>query len=118
MLPLLMQTYYRREVLLAAFGARSLENQGGIDSELFGIRNSGKRGDGQLAALLSPEFFEARAENEKVFRSDLESQPALRASLEAYHRIEQAESEMAEGEVNHFLFEGDLRRRGQEFVVG
>jgi hypothetical protein len=115
MLPLLMQTYYRREVLLAAFGARSLENQRRIDSELFGIRNSRKRGDGQLAALLSSEFFEARAENEKVFCSDLESQPALRVSLEAYHRIEQAESEMAEGEVNHFLFEGDLRRGGQGF---
>jgi Peptidase S46 len=114
-LPLALQTNYRREVLLAAFGARSIENQRRIDSDLFGIRNSRKRGDGQLGALLSPEFFSARAENEAAFRTQLENQSALRPTLEAFNRIEQAEAEMAKEYVTGFLFEGDLRRGGQGF---
>jgi hypothetical protein len=115
MLPLLSQTYYRREVLLAAFGARSLENERRVESDLFGIRNSRKRGDGQLAALLAPEFFAARADNEKAFLSELDSQPRLRSVSEAFNRIGQAEMEMAKAEENHFLYEGDPRRGAQAF---
>jgi Peptidase S46 len=115
-LPLQLQTYYRREVLLAAFGAHSLEDQRRIDSDLFSIRNSRKRGDGQLAALLSPEFFAARADDEKTFRSQLESQPTFRPAREAYNRIEQAETEKDKALVNEFLFEGDWRRSGQAFA--
>src|SRR5580704_14232287 len=114
-LPLALQTYYRREVLLAAFGAHSVENQHRIDSDLFGIRNSRKRGDGQLGTLLSPQFFSARAENETAFRSQLESQTTLRPTLEAFNRIEQAEAKMAKEHITGFLFEGDLRRGGQGF---
>ena len=62
-LPLQLQTYYRREVLLAAFSAHSLEDQRRIDSDLFGIRNNRKRGNGQLATLLAPEFFAERVED-------------------------------------------------------
>lgn len=114
-LPLQLQTIYRREVLLAAFGARSLENQRRIDSDLFGIRNSRKRGNGQIAALLSPEFFAARVEDERAFRSQLENQSALQPALEAYNRIEQAESEMAKVLVSGSLLEGDWRRGAQGF---
>jgi hypothetical protein len=114
-LPLQLQTLYRREVLLAAFGARSLENQRRIDSDLFGIRNSRKRGNGQLAALLSPEFFAGRVEDEKGFRFELENQSALQPALEAYNRIEQAETEMAKVLVSGFLLEGDSRRGGLGF---
>ena len=114
-LPLALQTYYRREILLAAFGAHSIENQRRIDSDLFGIRNSRKRGDGQLSALLSPEFFAARAENEVAFRSQLKDQTDLRPTLEAFNRIEQAEASTAKEYTTEFLFEGDLRRGGQGF---
>jgi Peptidase S46 len=109
-LPFQLQTLYRREVLLAAFGAHSLENQRRIDSDLFGIRNSRKRSNGQLAALLSPEFFAERVEDEKAFRSELENQPTLRPVLEAYSRIDQAETEMMKVLVSGFLLEGDWRR--------
>ncbi|MBV9878193.1 MAG: S46 family peptidase [Verrucomicrobia bacterium] len=114
-LPFQLQTLYRREVLLAAFGAHSLENQRRIDSDLFGIRNSRKRGDGQLASLLSSEFFAARIEDEKAFRAELENQPTLRPVLEAYNRIDQAETEMMKILVSGFLLEGDWRRRGLGF---
>jgi hypothetical protein len=109
-LPLQLQTYYRREVLLAAFGAHSLENQRRIDSDLFGIRNSRKRGNGQLAALLAPEFFADRVEDERAFRSQLENQSALRPVLEAYNRVQQADSEMAKVLVSGVFLEGDWRR--------
>lgn len=114
-LPLMLQSYYRREVLVTAFGAHSIENQRRVDSDLFGIRNSRKRGDGQLGALLSPEFFAARAESETTFRSQLENQPTLRPTLEAFNRIEKAEAEMAKEYITSFLFEGDLRRGGLGF---
>jgi hypothetical protein len=114
-LPLQLQTLYRREVLLAAFGAHSLENQRRIDSDLFGIRNSRKRGNGQLAALLSPEFFAGRVEDEKGFRTQLENQSTLQPALEPYNRIEQAETEIAKVLVSGFLLEGDWRRGGLGF---
>jgi hypothetical protein len=114
-LPLQLQTLYRREVLLDAFGAHTLENQRRIDSDLFGIRNSRKRGNGQLAALLAPEFFAERVEDERAFRSQLETQPTLRTVSEAYNRIEQAESEVAKELVSGFLLEGDWRRGGLGF---
>jgi len=41
-----------------------------------------------IGALLSPEFFAARAESETTFRSQLENQPTLRPTLEAFNRIE------------------------------
>src|ERR1700756_3802074 len=114
-LPFQLQTLYRREVLLAAFGAHSLENQRRIDSDLFGIRNSRKRSDGQLATLLSPEFFAGRVEDENSFRSELENQPTLRPVLDAYNRIDQAENEMMKVLVTGFLLEGDWRRVGLGF---
>jgi hypothetical protein len=109
-LPLQLQTYYRREVLLAAFGAHSLEDQRRVDSDLFGIRNSRKRGNGQLATLLAPEFFSERVEDERAFRSQLENQSTLRAVLAAYDRVDQAESEMAKVLVSGAFLEGDWRR--------
>jgi Peptidase S46 len=114
-LPFQLQSLYRREVLLAAFGAHSLENQRRIDSDLFGIRNSRKRSNGQLAALLSPEFFADRVEDEKAFRAELENQAALQPVLQAYNRIDQAETEIMKVLVSGFLLEGDWRRGGLGF---
>jgi hypothetical protein len=114
-LPLQLQTLYRREVLLATFGAHSLENQRRIDSDLFGIRNARKRGNGQLAALLAPEFFAGRVEDEKAFRSQLQTQSTLKPALEAYNRIEQTETEMGKVLVSGVFLEGDWRRGGLGF---
>ena len=115
LLPLRAQTFYRREVLLAAFGMRSLESARRVENDLFGIRNSRKRTNGQLAALLDPAFFTERARNEEVFRSQLEKQPEFSPVLEAYDRIAQAEEKMASVTETHFLLEGDLRRGPQGF---
>jgi hypothetical protein len=109
-LPLQLQTYYRREVLLAAFGAHSLEDQRRVDSDLFGVRNNRKRGNGQVAALLAPEFFSERVEDERAFRSQLENQSTLRPVLAAYDRVDQAESESVKVLVSGAFLEGDWRR--------
>ncbi len=109
-LPLQLQTYYRREVLLAAFGAHSLEDQRRVDSDLFGVRNNRKRGNGQVAALLAPEFFSERVEDERAFRSQLEGQSTLRPELAAYDRVDQAESESVKVLVSGAFLEGDWRR--------
>jgi hypothetical protein len=114
-LPLQLQTYYRREVLLAAFGAHSLEDRRRVDSDLFGIRNNRKRGNGQLATLLAPEFFAERVEDEKAFRSQLENQSALRPVLAAYDSVDQAESEVAKTLVSGVFLEGDWRRGASGF---
>jgi len=114
-LPLQLQTVYRREVLLSAFGDHSLENRRRIDSDLFGIRNSRKRANGQLAALLAPEFFAARVEDERAFRSQLETQSTLRPVLDAYHRIAAAETEIGQVLISEVLLEGNWRSGAQGF---
>ena len=114
-LPWQLQSIYQHEVHLSAFGARTLENGRRVEHDLFGIQNSRKRADGQLASLLTPQFFAARSDNEANFRSDLQKQAGLSSVLEAYNRIAQAEAEKGKQEISYSLLEGDYRRGAQAF---
>jgi hypothetical protein len=112
-LPLFAETLYRREVLLSAFGLRALENQRRVATDLFRIRNTRKRTDGQLSALLDPTFFARRAREEALFRTQLheQSQPAL----QAFERIKQAEASITPVLTAYFFFEGEPRLGPQGF---
>src|SRR4051812_44062576 len=59
-LPYIDTVLKRKEVLLTAWSARSEENARRARDELFGIQNSRKVRDGQLAALQDPVFFGAK----------------------------------------------------------
>src|ERR1019366_2312986 len=65
LLPYIDTVLKRKEVLLTAWSARREENMRRAKDDLFGIQNSRKVRDGELAALQDPVFFGARvtAEN-------------------------------------------------------
>ena len=52
--PWRLQKLFRREVILSAFGAKSVENQRRIANELTGVQNYRKRAMGQLQGLQTP----------------------------------------------------------------
>ncbi|MDP3068909.1 MAG: S46 family peptidase [Opitutaceae bacterium] len=85
----------RREVLLTAWGARSAENARRAKDDLFGIQNSRKVRDGQLAALQDPGFFGAKVAAENAFRQQLRDRAGGTEALTAFDRIAQAQQAIA-----------------------
>jgi hypothetical protein len=112
-LPLFAETLYRREVLLSAFGARAFDNQRRVAVDLFRIRNTRKRTDGQLSALLDPTFFSRRAQEETVFRARLKEQ--FQPAWQAFQRIKQAEANITPVLTAYFFLEGEPRLGPQGF---
>jgi hypothetical protein len=82
----------RREVLLTAWSARSAENARRAKDELFGMQNSRKVYDGQLAALQDPVFFGAKVAAENTFKKQLADRPDGREALAAFDRIAAAQA--------------------------
>ncbi|MBL9201242.1 MAG: S46 family peptidase, partial [Opitutaceae bacterium] len=85
----------RREVLLTAWGARSAENLRRAKDDLFGIQNSRKVRDGQLAALQDPGFFGAKVAAENSFRQQLKDRAGGAEALAAFDRIATAQQAIA-----------------------
>jgi hypothetical protein len=67
-LPSALAWYYRREVELATFMARSAENARIAGQDFFGVQNSRKSRIGYLAALQDPAFMRAKEDGEKRLR--------------------------------------------------
>jgi hypothetical protein len=95
----------RKEVLLIAWGARSEENARRAKDDLFGIQNSRKVRDGQLAALQDPVFFGAMAAAEAAFKRQLTDRPEGKDALAAYERIIEAQKVIASVALRSRLFE-------------
>ena len=85
----------RREVLLTAWGARSEENARRSKEDLFGIQNSRKVRDGQLAALQDPVFYGAKVAAEASFKKQLADRPDGKEALAAFDRIAEAQKIIA-----------------------
>jgi hypothetical protein len=85
----------RREVLLNAWGSRSAENMRRAKDDLFGIQNSRKVRDGQLAALQDPGFFGAKVAAENSFRQQLRDRAGGAEALAAFDRIATAQQAIA-----------------------
>jgi hypothetical protein len=91
LLPYIDPVLKRKEVLLAAWSARSEENARRAKDDLFGIQNSRKVRDGQLAALQDPGFFGAKVTAENNFKRQLADRPDGKEALAAFDRIAQAQ---------------------------
>jgi Peptidase S46 len=104
----------RNEVLLDAWGKRSIENERRANGLLFAIRNNRKRYNGMLASLLDPDFFRARVDEEENFRRWLDTQPQFKPALDAYDQIESAQKEIAKNAPLYWYLEGN-RGRSQGF---
>jgi hypothetical protein len=91
LLPYIDPVLKRKEVLLAAWSARSEENARRAKDDLFGIQNSRKVRDGQLAALQDPVFFGAKVTAENNFKRQLADRPDGKEALAAFDRIAAAQ---------------------------
>ncbi|HXL25706.1 MAG TPA: S46 family peptidase [Chthoniobacterales bacterium] len=101
-IPALLATLYRREVLLTAYSERSLENARRAREDLLYVQNSRKVYDGELAGLLDPETIQQIATRENSLKS------ATAKSLnigDAFAQIQQAVSADPANTVNFLFFE-------------
>src|ERR1700704_3039731 len=101
-IPALLATLYRREVLLTAYSERSLENARRAREDLLYVQNSRKVYDGELAGLLDPETIQQIATRENSLKS------ATAKSLnigDSYAQIQQAVSADPANTVNFLFFE-------------
>jgi hypothetical protein len=113
-LPVYAQVLYRQEVLFSTFGARSLENERRVATDLLVVQSDRKSTANVLDALLDPAFFEKAFQSEKAFRADLASLvshgsgdgAAGQAALQAFNRIAQAEDDIAQSYNKYSFFEG------------
>ena len=101
-IPALLATLYRREVLLTAYSERSIENARRAREDLLYVQNSRKVYDGELAGLLDPETIQRIATRENSLKS------ATAKSLnigDSYAQIQQAVSADPANTVNFLFFE-------------
>jgi Peptidase S46 len=113
-LPVYEQVLYRQEVLFSTFGARSLENERRVATDLLVVQSDRKWTANVLDALLDPAFFEKAFQSEKAFRAELASLvshgsgdgAAGQAALQAFNRIAQAEGDIAQSYNKYSFFEG------------
>lgn len=109
-LPCSLRRLKQIEVLLTAFAARSEENERRARDDLFGVQNSRKALDGQLAGLLDPKIMAAKQAAETQLRAAVAARPELKDVAGAWDRIAQAQQLIADRFVEHSLLE-----RGQGF---
>jgi hypothetical protein len=88
--PFRLTAFKRREVLLRNWSARDEENARRAKGMVFGVDNNRKRFDGELAGLLDPHLFAAKANGEADFKARLSGKPELTDALEAFDRIAEA----------------------------
>ncbi len=88
--PLQLQRLNRLEVLYAAWGGRSEENQRRVKDDLFGVQNSRKARIGGLAGLLDPKIMARKAADEKRLREYI-AKNKLTEAEKAFDTIAEAE---------------------------
>jgi hypothetical protein len=93
--PYVLRMFNRREVLELSYSARSFENARKAREDLFGTQNNRKRFDGYLAGLLDSEIWSQLKEREQKLRDAIARDPKLKSTTAAYHRIKQAQAEIA-----------------------
>ena len=94
-IPCKLDSLKRREVLLAAWGARSDENARRARDDYFGVQNSRKVYDGMLAGLQDPAFMRAKQQAEEGFKRQLSAGPGGAEALAAFRRIAEAQRVIA-----------------------
>jgi hypothetical protein len=101
--PLLLATLYRSEVLLNAYSQRSFENERRAREDLLEVQNSRKVYDGELAALLDPETLRRISEREDALKLAAAKDPRFSNLTDVYAQIQNAVSSEP-GNTARFLF--------------
>jgi hypothetical protein len=104
--PFTLRGIYRREVLLTAWSARSLENARRAGDELFGTRNGRKKLEGDLAGLQDPDLMGQKRDAERKLRKELARRDDLRDALKAFDDVARIQQFRAANLVEHTMVEG------------
>lgn len=91
-LPYALERLHDLEVLLTAYSARSEENARRAKEDLFGVQNSRKVYDGELAGMLDPHFLDRNKTNESRLRQLAQERADLKAAVSAWQRIDDAQA--------------------------
>ena len=89
-IPTLLATLYRREVLLTAYGERSIENARRAREDLLYVQNSRKVYDGLLAGLLDPQTLRRISEKENGLKSATANDSRFSNTPDSYTQIQKA----------------------------
>jgi Peptidase S46 len=109
-IPTLLATLYRREVLLTAYGERSIENARRAREDLLRAQNSRKGGDGLLAGLLDSEMLRRVSEEENGLKSAAAQDSRFSNIPDSYTQIQKAVSSDP-GNTMKFMFYEDIHVR-------
>src|SRR5438105_7277110 len=95
-LPKRLGRLFRNEVLLSSYSGRSAENARRAKEDLFGVQNSRKALNGELAGLLDPKVMDRKALDEKNLREVASKRADMKESLPAWDRIAAAQKVIGE----------------------
>jgi hypothetical protein len=104
-LPYALRRLKTLEVLLVAYSARSEENARRAKDLLFGVQNSRKAYDGEMAGILDPSLLQARRAAEMKLRAAVAAHAEFKETAAAWEQIEQAQRTIAENAVRYNLLE-------------
>jgi Peptidase S46 len=104
-IPALLATLYRREVLLTGYSERSIENARRAREDLLYVQNSRKVYDGELAGLLDPETMQQIAARENALKSAAAKDPNFSDIDQSYAQIQKAVSADPANTVKFLFFE-------------
>jgi hypothetical protein len=105
-LPYALRRLKTLEVLLTAYGARSEENARRAKDVLFGVQNSRKAYDGELAGILDPTLLQSKRAAEEKLRQAVAASAELKDTTTAWEQIEQAQRTIADHALRFNLLEG------------
>src|SRR5260370_39671228 len=92
-LPYGLQRLKNLEVLLTSYSGRSEENARRAKEDLFGVQNSRKAYNGELAGILDPSLIARKKAGEQRLRELVASKPELKdTAAGAWDRIAQAQN--------------------------
>ncbi len=116
-LPYTLELLKTREVLLTAWSARSEENARRAKDTLFGVQNSRKAYDGELAGILEPKLLEGQRAAEQKLRNLVAARPELQEAQSAWDQIAQAQRTIAENALTYNLLEAGHAFRSDLFDI-
>jgi hypothetical protein len=104
-LPYALERLNNLEVALTAYSARSEENARRAKEELFGVQNSRKAYNGELAGILDPSLIAQKKAQERQLRDLVASRAELKDVGGAWDRIAQAQKVIAQNAKTYNLLE-------------
>ena len=116
-IPQRLEMLNRREVLIGAWSNRSEENARRAKGYLFGVQNSRKAIDGQLAGLLDPVLFEEKSQSENELNKKLAADSQFTPAIAAYYQIAEATRQVDTLKMRLALLEWGVAFGGESFDI-